>query len=95
MLGVVAPVLAVVCKRMQQLSTMLGPAVHREKDTTHTTLQIQIRQPSWCARDPNNFGRGGCKGDHRTKEMLGVVDSKVRPVSNFAKQLSTTRNNMQ
>ena len=37
-LGVLACVLAVVCKRMQQLPTMLGPAVHREKDTTHKSL---------------------------------------------------------
>ena len=35
MVGVAACVLAVVCKRMQQLPTMLGPAVHRGKDTTH------------------------------------------------------------
>ena len=38
MLEVVACVLAVVCKRMQQLPTMLGPAVHRGKDTTHKSL---------------------------------------------------------
>ena len=38
MLAVVACVLAVVCKRMQQLPTMLGPAVHRGKDTTHKSL---------------------------------------------------------
>ena len=38
MLGVVACVLAVVCKRMQQLPTMLGPAVHRGKNTTHKSL---------------------------------------------------------
>ena len=38
MLGVVACVLAVVCKRMQQLLTMLGPAVHRGKHTTHKSL---------------------------------------------------------
>ena len=31
-LGVVASVLAVVCKRMQQLPTMFGPAVQRGKD---------------------------------------------------------------
>ena len=37
MLGVVECVSVVVCKRMQQLLTMLGPAVHREKDTTHKT----------------------------------------------------------
>ena len=35
---VVACVLAVVCKRMQQLPTILGPAVHRGKDTTHKSL---------------------------------------------------------
>ena len=38
MLEVVACVLAVVCKRMQQLPTMSGPAVHRGKDTTHKSL---------------------------------------------------------
>ena len=38
MLGVVACVLAVVCKRMQQLPTMVGPAVHRGKDATHKSL---------------------------------------------------------
>ena len=37
-LGVVACVLAVMYKRMQQLPTMLGPAVHRGKDTTHKSL---------------------------------------------------------
>ena len=37
MLGVVASVLAVVCKRMQELSILilLGPAVHRGKETSH------------------------------------------------------------
>ncbi|CAH3185134.1 unnamed protein product [Porites evermanni] len=38
MLGVVACVLAVVCKRMQQLPSTLEPAVHRGKDTTHKSL---------------------------------------------------------
>ena len=38
MLGVVACMLAVVCKRIQQLPTMLGPAVHRGKDITHKSL---------------------------------------------------------
>ena len=39
MLGVVASVLPVVCKRMQQLPTMLEPVVHRGKDTTHKTWE--------------------------------------------------------
>ena len=47
MLGVVASVLAVVCKRMQQLPTMLGPAVHRGKDTTHKTLEIMCNARVW------------------------------------------------
>ena len=50
MLGVVACVLAVVCKRMQQLLTMLGPAVHRGKDTTHKSCVASVR-------GPNNVGR--------------------------------------
>ena len=31
--------LAVVCKRVQQLPTMLGPVVHHGKDTNHKTLE--------------------------------------------------------
>ena len=59
MLGIVASVLAVVCKWMQQLPTLLGHAVHRWKDTTHKTL-CTPRRP--CVhvmrlRGPNNAGR--------------------------------------
>ena len=39
MLGVIVSVLAVLCKRMQQVPTMLGLALHRGKFTTHTTLK--------------------------------------------------------
>ena len=82
MLGVVACVLAVVCKRMQQLPTMLGPAVHRGKDTTHKSLQIMRNQRAW----PQQYWKSCVNGsnivalrfgDHRTKEMLGVVGRKV------------------
>ena len=38
MLGVLASMMAMVCKRMQQIPTMLGPTVHRGKDTTHKSL---------------------------------------------------------
>ena len=95
-LWVVAFVLAVVCKRMQHLPTMLGPAVHRrEKDTDHKT--------SMRVCGPNHVGTAmlygsnivGLRfGDHTTKEILRVVSSKVLLVSNFAQQLPTTRNNM-
>ena len=39
-LAVVTSVLAVLYKRIQQLPTMLGPAVHRGKDTSPKTLEI-------------------------------------------------------
>ena len=53
--------------------------------------------PSWgTARSLTTLIVVLCFGDHRTKEMLGVVGSKlVWPVSNFAQQLPTTYNNMQ
>ena len=31
----------VTCKQMQQLSTMLGAAMHHGKDTTHKTCSLQ------------------------------------------------------
>ena len=78
MLRVVSFVLAVVCKRMQQLPTMLGAAVHRHwKDTDHKT--------SMRVSGPNNIGRamhyasnivGLCFGDHRTKEFWELLGQK-------------------
>ena len=47
MLGVVTSVLAVECTRMQQLPTMLVPAVHRGKDTTHKTLKTMCNARAW------------------------------------------------
>ena len=53
MLGVVASVLAVVCKRMQQLPTMLGPAVYRRK-----IQSIRLSRPFVMrVRGPTNIGR--------------------------------------
>ena len=80
MLGVNAVMLAVVCKRMQQLIAMLEPAVHREKDTTHKTLETMCNARALqCLVSCTN----GCNivalrlGDHATNKMLGVVGSKV------------------
>ena len=83
MLAVVASVLAVLCKLMQQLPTMLGPAVHCGKDTSHKTLKTMFD-----ARGPNIVALR--IGDHGTKEMLGVVGSKVWP---GFKLCATTPNN--
>ena len=47
MLGVVASVLAVVCKRMQEIPILLGPSVHDGKDTTHKTLKTMCNAPAW------------------------------------------------
>ena len=73
MLGVVACVFAVVYKRMQQLPTMLGPAVHGGKDTAHKTLKT--RACVMRLRGPNNVGKSWANesdivalrfGDHET-----------------------------
>ena len=53
MLGIFACVLAVVCKRMQQLPTMLGPGVHRGR-----IQPISLCKPCvMSVRGPNNVGR--------------------------------------
>ena len=79
---------------------MLGPAVHRGKDTTHKTLQTMCNERAW----PQQFWKSCANrsnivalrfGDHGTKQMLGVVGWKVWPVSNSVQQLPTTSNNMQ
>ena len=60
MLEVVASVLVVVGKRIQQLPAMLGPAVHRGTDTTQKTLETMCNAGSWpqqcwksCANESN------------------------------------------
>ena len=40
------------CKRMQQLTTMLGPAVHRREDTTYKSLETMCRR----SRNKRNVG---------------------------------------
>ena len=93
MLEVVACVLAAVCKRMQQLSTVLGPAVHRWKDTTHKSLSTMRNERAWpqqcwksCANWSNIVALRFC--DHGTKEMLGVLAEKFD-------RFQTLRNNTQ
>ena len=89
-LGVGASVFAAMCKRMQQLPTMLGSGVDRGKDTTHKTLETMgdhVQGHVYCARawpqhcwksDANGSNIVALRfGDHRTKEMLGVVGSTV------------------
>ena len=83
LLEVVASVLAVVYKRMQQLPTMLGPAVYRGKIQPMRLWRLSVmsvlgpRQQCWksCANGSNIVALRF--GNHGTKEMLGVVGSKV------------------
>ena len=84
-------------KWMQQLPTMLGPAVHRGKDTTQKTLETMCNAGAWpqqccksCANESNIVALRF--GDHGTKEILEVVGSKVWPVSttpNITRQHAT------
>ena len=95
MLGVNAVILAVVCKRIQQLITMLEPAVHRGKDATHKTLETTCNARAFQCLESCTNGSNIVAlrlGDHGTNEMLGVVGSKVWPVSNFTRQLPTMCN---
>ena len=82
-----------------KLPTMLEPAAHCGNDTTHKTLEIMCNVHAWHQQCCKSCANGSNIvvlrfSDHRTKEMLGVVDSKVWPVSNFAQQLPTTCNKM-
>ena len=65
-------------QQMQQFLTMLGPAVHRGKDTTHRSLKTMRNerarpQQCWesCANGSNIVALRF--GDNGTTEMLGVV----------------------
>ena len=84
MLGVVASMLAVMCKRMQQLPTLLEPTVHRGKDTMCN--ERVWPQQCWksCANGSNIVALR--LDDHGTKEMLGVEKFDW---------FQTLRNNMQ
>ena len=105
MLGVVACVLAVVWKRMQQLPTMLGPAVHRGKDTTHKSLICKLCVIS--VRGPNNVGRAvqtdptllryasAIKEQKKGWELLAEKFDRFQTLCNNSQQHATTCNNMQ
>ena len=82
MLGVASSVLAVMCKQMQQLPAMVGPAVHRGKGITHKTLETMCNASAWLQQRWKSWANGFKIvalrfGDHETKEMLGVISSKV------------------
>ena len=65
-------------KRTQQLPTLLGPTVHRGKDTAHKSLKTMRNEralPQQCWKScANGYNIVALRfGDHGTKEMSGVV----------------------
>ena len=63
---------------VQTDATMLGPAVHRGKDTAHKSLQTMRNESAWpqqCLKSRANGSNVVALrfGDHGLKEMLGVV----------------------
>ena len=62
LLGVVAFVLAVVCKRMQHFPAMLGATVHRGSDKSHKTLESMCNALTWLQQCWEKV-----KSDHRSK----------------------------
>ena len=96
MLGVVACVLAVMCEQMQQLPTMLGPAVHRGKDTTHKSLRTIRNECAWpqqCWKScPNGSNIVAPRfGDHGTRN---VGSCWLKSLTSF-KLCATTSSNLQ
>ena len=106
MLGVVVSVLAVVCKQMRQLLTMLGHAVHRWKDTTHNALETRCNAHAWpqlvlkeqCKRQhcSAKLRRSGKTGNKRNLGIfLAQKFDRVETLRNNSQQHATTSNNMQ
>ena len=91
-LRVVASVLVVLCKRMQQLPTMLGPAVHCGKDTTQTMCNAGLwPEQCWksCANGSNIVALRF--GDHGTRNF-GSCWFKSLTGFNNSQQHATTFN---
>ena len=93
-LGVVASVLAVVCKRMQQLPTILGPAVHRGKDTTHKTLETMCHARAWPQLQLCKRIQHCCATLQRSRDKRNVESYGLKRLTGF-KLCATTPNNMQ
>ena len=96
MLGVVLCVLAVVCKRMQQLQTSLGPAVHRGKNATRKCV-MSVRGPNnvvavrhaHYARFTKTYGLYYSHNALQVPTLLGVVASVCTPLPTRTQQLPT------
>ena len=72
------------CKRMQQLQTMLGPAVHRGKDTTHKCVMS--------VRGPTNVGRA-LQTDPTLLSYASVVTEQKKCWESLAEKLTDKKKN--
>ena len=97
-LAVVTSALAVLCKQIQQLPTMLGPAVHRGKDTSPKTLEIMCNARAWPQQCWRSCAINGiqhcCATLRRSRNKRNVESGWLRSWagSNFAQQHATTCN---
>ena len=89
--------LLTLCKRMQQLPTMLGPAVHHGKDTAHKTLETMCNahvcpQQCWKAvqTDPTLLRYASAI----TEQIRMLRSCWLKSLTCF-KLCSTTHNNLQ
>ena len=99
MLGFVASVLTVLCKRKQQV-----PTIWDLQCIVGRIQHIRLWRPCvMCVSGPNSVERvvqttqHCCAlrfGDHGKREMLGVVCLRVWPLSNFVQQIPTIRNSV-
>ena len=97
MLGVVACVLAVMCKRMQQLATSLGPAVHRGKNTAHRSLWSMPNECAWPLQCWKNCANGSnivALRFVRSQNKRNVGSCWLKSLTGF-KLCAITRNNIQ
>jgi len=86
MLGVVPSVLAVVCKRMQQLPTVLRPAVHHGKDTTHKTLETMGYARAWpqqCWKELGKRIQHCCATLRRSRNKRNVGSCWLKRLTGF------------
>ena len=94
MLGVVACVLAVVCKQIQQLATMLGPALHHGKDTTHSLCKPCVMS----VRGHNNVARAVQTDPTLLRYASAAITQQKKCWELLAEkfdQFQTLRNNIQ
>ena len=96
---IVASVFAAMCKRMQQLPTMLGSGVHRGKDTTHKTLETicdHVHDHVYCGRTwpLRKWIQHCCATFRRSQNKRNVGSCWLKSLTGF-KLCTTTPNNTQ